>query len=54
VESNGLVTARVVTFTPGGMKRTLSRFSTLMISAKSVSRRRDQLKVRLARRSSRP
>ena len=53
IESNGFDVVRVATFTPGGMKRTLSRFSTLTISAKSVSRRRDQLNARFARRSSR-
>ena len=40
-------------FTPGGLKRTFSRFSRLITSAKSVNRLRDQLNVRFARTSTR-
>src|SRR5258708_17059403 len=53
IVSNGLDVVRVATLTPGGLNRTLPWLSTLMISAKSVRRRRDQLNVRFARRSRR-
>jgi hypothetical protein len=46
-------TRPVAEFTPGGLNRTLSRFSTLMISANSVRRFRDQLNVRFPRMSTR-
>src|SRR5258708_29225095 len=51
IVSNGLDVVRVTTLTPGGLNRTLSWLSTLMISAKSVRRRRLQLNVRFTRSS---
>ena len=52
-DSNRFDTRPVAVFTLGGLKRTLSRSNRLMTSANSVSRLRDQLNVRLARRSTR-
>src|SRR6266550_3244789 len=52
-DSKRFETRLVVVFTPGGLNRTLSRFSRLMTSANRVRRLRDQLNVRFARTSTR-
>src|SRR6187401_1694856 len=52
-DSKRFDTRPVAVLTPGGLKRTLSRFIRLITSAKRVSRFRAQLNVRLARTSTR-